>query len=187
MNFYSHDIINNIIDKEHIDKILDEIESFKNIYKYLIHSYSIRDIHFKYIEFLLNNQKVKIVFYCMDYEFDIFNCPSIMIYQNHYNKINNELNYYILLICTKYKYRNQGYGSRLLDGFIENIKEKNKETKYNKIKIILSSTEEAVLFYEAYGFKWTRSSLSDYPFLMKYEKYLEEKEYFIMELQINII
>ena len=186
MNFYSENIINNIIDNEDIHQILDKINSFKNNVKYLIHSYSIRDIHFKYIESLLNSDKVKIAFYCIDHEFDIFNCPTIMIYRKHYDKINNDINYYILLICTKNKYRNQGYGSKLLDKFIEDIKEKNNNEKYNRIKIILSSVEEAVLFYESYGFIWTKKSLSLYPFLMNYEKYIEEKEYFMMEFIVNL-
>jgi hypothetical protein len=57
----------------------------------------------------------------------------------------------------------------------------NKYKDYHKVKIVLSSLEEAVLFYENYGFRWTRESLADHPFLMGYEKYEEKKEYFILE------
>ena len=186
MNFYLEDVINNIIDTEDVEKILEKIEYFKNISKYLICVFSNHQIYFKYTESLLTDNKLKIVFYCMDTEFDIFNCPTIMTYRKHYDKENNEMNYYILLICTKHKYRNQGYASKLLDEFIATIKEKHNKNKYNKVKIILSSIEEAVLFYEAYGFKWTKNSLIHHPFLMKYEKYFEEKEYFIMELDVNM-
>ena len=63
---------------------------------------------------------------------------------------------------------------------IDDINKKNNK----KIKIILSSTEESVLFYESYGFRWTRESLADHPLLMIYEKYEEEKEYFILELLV---
>jgi hypothetical protein len=52
-------------------------------------------------------------------------------------------------------------------------------------KILLSSVEDAVLFYEAYGFRWTRESISTYPVLMEYEAYDEAKEYFVMEYVVR--
>jgi ribosomal protein S18 acetylase RimI-like enzyme len=104
------------------------------------------------------------------------------MYRKYFYKEKNEINYYILLICTKYRFRSQGYGTKILDGFVERVKEETKIKPSTKVKIILSSLEEAVLFYEAYGFKWTRESLADHPFLMLYEKYEEKKEYFILEL-----
>ena len=52
-------------------------------------------------------------------------------------------------------------------------------------KIVLSSLESAVLFYENYGFRWTRESLDKHPVLMQYEKFEEKKEYFIMEYIIE--
>ena len=99
-----------------------------------------------------------------------------------------EIRYYILIACTKRKFRNQGYASKLLDGFIERIKREN-DTEVgneNNIKIILSSVEESVLFYESYGFKWTRESITDHPMLMRFERYEPKKEYFIMEFHIHL-
>jgi GNAT superfamily N-acetyltransferase len=187
MNFYSEDIINNIIDHFPLEKVLEEVEGFRNIVGYLVHMYSIHDFHYKYVNSLLLDEKVKVAFYCFDFYFDILNCPTMLMYRKYLDKEKNEMNYYILLICTKYRFRSQGYGSKIMDGFVERVKEENKDKNYNKVKIILSSLEEAVLFYENYGFRWTRESLTDHPFLMGYEKYEEKKEYFILELLLHTL
>lgn len=183
MNFYSEDIINKIIDNEKIGDILEKIEIFKQMVSYRIHLFTFNDIHPKYINFLLSDEQINIAFYCLDLEFNLFNSPTMLLYRKYKDKSKNECRYYILLICTKRKFRNQGYGSKLLDGFVERTKKENEGTD-TKIKIILSSVEEAVLFYESYGFRWTRESLSDHPLLMRYEKYEKEKEYFILELEV---
>lgn len=185
MNFYSVDIMNDIIDHSKIDEIIDKTNEFKQLVGYILQLYSFHNIHQKYIEYLLSDEKVKIAFYCMDFEFCIFNCPTLLLYRKHNDKVKNEIKYYILLICTKHKFRNQGYASKILDGLIERVKKENSGKKDKKIKIILSSVEEAVLFYESYGFRWTRESLADHPLLMCYEKYDKEKEYFILEFQID--
>jgi ribosomal protein S18 acetylase RimI-like enzyme len=188
MNFYSEDIINDMIDKEEIENIIDKIDQFKETIRYLFHTYSFHTIHCKYTQYLLSDENVKYAFYCMDCEFSVYNCPSMMIYRKYNDYETNEIKYYILLICTKYKFRNQGYASKLLDGFIDRIKKQkleSKETELKKIKIILSSIEEAVLFYESHGFRWTREILTDHKLLMNYEKYEEGKEYFILELDIT--
>jgi len=184
MNFYSEDIINNIIDNEEIENILDKIYIFKETIKYLFQLYSFHNIHYRYTQHLLKDKRIQYAFYCMDFEFSIYNCPTMMMYRKYNDNENNEIKYYILLICTKFKFRNQGYASKLLDGFIERIKEEKKQTNEKKIKIILSSVEEAVLFYESRGFRWTRETLTDHKLLMNYEKYEEGKEYFILELCI---
>ena len=184
MNFYSDKIINDIIDNKPIENIIDYIEGFiENSYN-KITKYSIDSISYKYIYTILTNKKNIIAFYCMENEFAIDNCPSIAIYSKCKSKYNDEIRYYILLLCTKRKFRGQGYASKLLDDFIIRIKEENKNKNENKknIKIILSSLEESVLFYESYGFKWTREELVDHNVLMNYEKYDNNKEYFIMEL-----
>jgi len=116
--------------------------------------------------------------------------------------------YYILLICTSRKYKGQGYASQLLNDFIDRIRglESPKDSATEVVyeiptsvdqnfvvqrmdakrpkKIILSSVETAVTFYEEYGFRWTKKPLSDYPVLMRYEKWDKEKEYFMMELDV---
>ena len=48
-------------------------------------------------------------------EFNIQNCPSCMIYAK------NGTDYYIMIICTLKKFRNLGYATMLLKGFIDNI------------------------------------------------------------------
>lgn len=85
-----------------------------------------------------------------------------------------------MLTCTKIKFRKQGYGSKLMDGLVERIKKENNNLEYTK-KILLSSVEESVLFYESYGFKWTRESIIEHNILLNFEKYEPEKEYFVME------
>lgn len=178
MNFYSDDIINDIIDHSSLENMMEELEILKNKIRNLLHNFSGNDIQSNYIDVLLGNERNKIVFYCIDFEFRIDNCPVMMIYRKTRN-YKDEIRYYILMLCTKPKFRNQGYASRLLDGFIEKIK-KDTSTEI-KTKIILSSIESAVLFYESYGFKWTIDTLSDHAILMETEKKEEGKEYFIME------
>jgi len=152
------------------------------------------DIQTKYIDGLLGDERNKVVFYCMDFEFSIDNCPVIMIYRKDKPKYNVllleepekkkvETRYYILMLCTKPTFRNQGYASKLLDGFLEKIRE-GKEAPEKKTKIILSSVETAVLFYEAYGFRWTTDKLTDHFILTETEKKEEDKEYFIMEMVV---
>lgn len=180
MNFYSDNIINDIIDHSPLENMMDELNVFKTKIRSLLHRFSGTDIHYKYIDSLLGDEKNKIVFYCIDLEFNIENCPVIMIYRK--KKIHEiEIRYYVLMLCTKKNFRNQGYASKLLSAFIEKM---NKETPEIKKKIILSSVESAVLFYESYGFKWTRDTLFDHQILMETEKKEDDKEYFIMELEI---
>ena len=81
-----------------------------------------------------------------------------------------------------------GYASMLLDKFIQVIKdEKNQQPLPEQIptKIVLSSVESAVLFYESYGFRWIYANINSYSTLLEYEKFDQEKEYFIMELTIQ--
>jgi hypothetical protein len=182
MNFYSDKIINNIIDNKPIENIIDIIETFIETSYNKITKYSIDRISYKYIYTILSNKKNIIVYYCMDNEFAIDNCPSIAIYSKCKSSHNHEIRYYILALCTKINFRGHGYASKLLDNFINKIKDENKNNNKHTIKIILNSLEESVLFYESYGFKWTREELIDHNVLMNYEKYDNTKEYFIMEL-----
>lgn len=185
MNFYSDEIVNKIIDGD-IEQIYPKMEEFYQKIFELFYDYSHRVICPNYIFTLLADLKNKIVFRCIDTEFNIENCPSILIYHKHYNKSSNELAYYILMICTKPKFKKYGYASKMLDDFIQHIKRTHEQSehKFKDIKVILSSVETAVTFYETYGFKWTRAELTDHKTLMIYEKYDAEKEYFILELSL---
>jgi len=91
--------------------------------------------------------------------------------------------YYILFACTARKFRGQGYTSKFIAGFVKRIKVENHDNKDKDIKIILSSLESTVLFYEEYGSRWTKETLFHHPLLL-HEKYEEHKEYYIMELPI---
>lgn len=181
MNFYSDHLKNNIIDVEPIENILATLDCFQAHCNYILIKYSLDSISHKYTLNLLNDDKNVVAFHCFDTVFDIENCPSVLIYRKQ--KILSDMHYYILFTCTKRKFRGHGYASKLLTGFIERIKEENKgKDEIKKVKIILSSVESAVIFYEEFGFRWTRESLSDYPFLMRHEKYNKKHEYFIMEM-----
>ncbi len=176
MNFYSDIIMNDIMDNYPLEKVIDSIEQFGEECFNAIAKYSYNSIHSKYIYNVLGNTKNVVAFHCIDNEFSLNNCPSMLVYRKC--RYENEIRYYILIACTKRKFRNQGYASKLLDGLIERIKSENSE---NTIKIILSSVEESVIFYESYGFKWTRESITDHTMLMRFERYEPNKEYFIME------
>jgi len=182
MNFYSDVIMNDIMDNYPLEKVIDSIEQFGEECFNAIAKYSYNSIHSKYIYNVLGNIKNVVAFHCIDNEFNLNNCPSMLVYRKC--KCNNEIRYYILIACTKRKFRNQGYASKLLDGLIERIKSENNDNIENTIKIILSSVEESVIFYESYGFKWTRESITDHTMLMRFERYEPNKEYFIMELVI---
>lgn len=182
MNFYSDKLINNIIDNSPLETMVEEVESFKKHYEYLIIKYSLYTIHHKYtLNILKDSERIVIAFHCIDIDFEITNCPSILIYRKI--KYCDEMHYYVLFTCTKQSFRGQGYASKLFDGFLERVREENKNTE-KKVKIILSSLETSVIFYETYGFKWTRKCIRDYPKLLEYEGYKKNKEYFMMELEV---
>lgn len=172
--------MNDIIDNEPLDKITDLIQNFGEQSFNAIARYSYNSIHHKYIYNVLGNTKNIVAFHCLDTDFSVNNCPSILVYRKC--KCNGEIRYYVLIACTKRKFRAQGYASKLIDGVVERIKEENQGVPDTTIKVILSSVEESVIFYENYGFKWTRESITDHPMLMTFERYEEKKEYFIMEL-----
>jgi hypothetical protein len=189
MNYYSHDIINNIIDKSEVENILENIEEFKDDVKMLFYYFSFCDISFDYIDHLLSNKKNKIAFRCIDNsEFNIRNCPSAMVYRKFKNDVKKEIHYYILMICTKHNFKKLGYASALLDDFIKCVKSQNinnnNQTDY-KSKIVLSSVDNSVSYYEHYGFHVASYDLKDYPVLMTYEKFEKNKIYYIMELDIT--
>ncbi len=191
MNFYSDDIINNIIDYGPLETMIDDIDCFKAQIKYLCISYSAVSISQGYTQTIINDDRTKYVFYCLDQEFCVANCPSIMAYRRIFDNETNTITYYMLFLCTKKRFKGHGYAGHLLNGFIEQIRDKefgdkdDREKEGRTVNIVLSSLESAVTFYEERGFKWTRKSLTDYPFLLQYEKHEEEKEYFMMELDIK--
>ena len=86
MNFYSDDIINKIIDNDPVEDLISNIDDFyKNVF-IKISSFSLRSISPIYNLALLKDKKNKVVFRCIDTEFNVDNCPSILIYRKYYNK-----------------------------------------------------------------------------------------------------
>lgn len=147
----------------------------------LLYNFKLNKISLNYIANLLNDTNNKIMFYCFDENFDINNCPTLIIYNYIFDEDIHAHNYYILLMCTKFKFRGLGYASLLMNDFIQYIKNINSTCQKN---IIVSSVEEAVTFYESHGFKWTRENITNYPMLLEYEKYEDGKEYFILKYVI---
>jgi ribosomal protein S18 acetylase RimI-like enzyme len=207
MNFYSDEIIRDIMDNAPLETMIDQLRGFVAQYEYLVVKYSYGIILDKYLTNLLNDsQKFVVAFHCLDNVFDISNCPSLLIYrkcrisdETSYRNGDREsgvsgtygeerssetYHYYVLLTCTKRQFRGNGYAKALLNGLVARI-QKDMGTDSGPTKILLSSVEDAVLFYEAYGFRWTRESISTHPVLMEYEAYDEAKEYFVMEYVVR--
>lgn len=188
MNFYSDDIINNLIDYGPLETMIDDISDFKAQTKYMCITYSVVSIGPGYTEAVISDDRTKYVFYCLDPVFCVANCPSIMAYRRVFDKATNTVTYYMLFLCTKRRFKGQGYAGHLLSGFVDYIRAKefgDAEKQGRNVNIILSSVETAVTFYEERGFKWNRKTLTDYPILMRYEALIEGKEYFMMELDVK--
>jgi hypothetical protein len=75
-----------------------------------------------------------------------------------------------------------GYATMLLDGFIESVKSCNASDQKGS-KIILSSVDEAVSYYQCRGFVAVDDSLENYPELMRFEKFEKDKMYTVMEIE----
>jgi ribosomal protein S18 acetylase RimI-like enzyme len=183
MNFYSDRIRHDIMDHAPLETMIDQLQSFVSQYEYLVIKYCYGIIQPRYLSNLLNDSRIVVAFHCLDQEFDISNCPSLLIYRKY--RMSHEIRYYVLLTCTKRGFRSNGYASRLLDGLVHRIREDMDPKVPGPSRILLSSVEDAVLFYEAYGFRWTRESIGTHPVLMEYEFYDPAKEYFMMELLVK--
>ena len=193
MNYYSKDLISKFDneDSEYFDHLVRTL--YGNTHKTFLY-YARHMMNRGYINNITFDEEVNFAYYCIDpSKFAITNCPSIMAYKTVFDIRTRRTDYYILMICTKPNCRQLGYATALLAGFIERCKEecekenaklkKPKSPRYTA-KIILSSVENAVTYYEHVGFKWTRKCLNEYPELMNYERYEPGKEYFMMEYEI---
>jgi ribosomal protein S18 acetylase RimI-like enzyme len=184
MIFYSDNIINNIIDNGELHTIAEEVDQFKKDIEMIFTYFTYPIISLDYIQNLLKFESNKIAFYCMEDKFVIRSCPSCMIYSKQNKKNSDTILYYIMVISTNKEFRGQGYATKLLSGFVERVKEETKlSTK--KVKIVLSSVDEVVSYYQKYGFEAVDYSFDNYPYFRYFEKYDEEKIYTIMELDIN--
>ena len=171
MIFYSEDIIKGLETQEQFDAFHADVEMIFTYFAY-------PKISLDYIGALLQCKTNRIAFYCMDDVFDIRNCPSCMIYSKYKD------NYYILMICTHRRFKSMGYATMLLDGFIKSIKHSDTINKEGR-KIILSSVDAAVSYYQCRGFVAVDDSLENYPELMRFEKFEKDKMYTVMEIEIG--
>ena len=184
MIFFSEDIKNKIVDTTPVDKIMDKLEEFKNDNEMIFTYFNYGAIGIDYIENLSKYESNKIAFYCTEDTFVIRSCPSCMIYSKQNKKNSDTIMYYIMVICTDKEFRGQGYATALLNGFVEKVKDETK-TSPKKVKIVLSSLDEVVSYYQKYGFEAVDCSFENYPYFKYFEKYDDEKIYTIMELDIK--
>lgn len=182
MNYYSTDIINEIIDQDDLDCIVDNIRSFREDIHMLFVYFAYDKINLDYIYALLADDQNEVVFRCIDNtEFNIRNCPSAMVYRRY--KRGGITTYYILMICTKHGFKKLGYASAMLDDFIGRIQKReatHPQSGSSTQKIVLSSLPSAVSYYEKYGFSITNDTLEDHPILARFEIPDEENPSVIM-------
>lgn len=181
MNYYSDEIINHIIDTSDLNEIIDKINAFQeDVYMVFIY-FAFDKVNLDYIYSVLEDKRNKIVFRCIDNcVFNIRNCPSAMIYRKH--KKRDICIYYLLMICTKQNFKKFGYASAMLDDFIGRIRSTKTDGRCHKM--VLSSLDTAVSYYEKYGFRKTEECLNDHPLLIQYEIPEYDKPSCIMELII---
>jgi ribosomal protein S18 acetylase RimI-like enzyme len=184
MIFYSDDIKNKIVDDTPVDEIMERLEQFKEDVEMIFTYFNYGSIAIDYIENLLKYESNKTAFYCLEDKFVIRSCPSCMIYSKQNKKNSDTLIYYLMVISTDKEFRGQGYGTALLNGFVEMVKKETVNSK-KKVKIVLSSLDEVVSYYQKYGFEAVDCSFDNYPYLKCFEKYDEEKIYTVMELIVK--
>ena len=184
MIFFSDDIKNKIIDERPVDEIMERLEQFKEDVEMIFTYFNYGSIAIDYIQNLLKYETNKTAFYCTEDNFVIRSCPSCMIYSKQNKKNSDTIMYYLMVISTDKEFRGQGYATALLNGFVEKVKRETVGSK-KKVKIVLSSLDEVVSYYQKYGFEAVDCSFENYPYLQQFEKYDEEKMYTIMELNIK--
>lgn len=184
MIFFSHDIKNKIIDTTPVEEIIYKLDQFKADEEMIFTYFNYNIIGIDYIQNLLKYESNKTAFYCLEDEFVIRKCPSCMIYSKQNKKNSTTILYYIMVISTQPEFRNKGYGTGLLNGFVERIKEETKDST-KKVKIVLSSLDDVVSYYQKYGFEAVDCSFENYPYLKQFEICDDEKLYTIMELNIK--
>ena len=184
MIFFSENIKNKIVDTTPLDEIMDKLAEFSNDVEMIFTYFNYGAIGIDYIQNLLKYETNKTAFYCNEDTFVIRSCPSCMIYSKQNKKNSDAILYYIMVISTDKEFRGQGYATKLLNGFVEKVKEETL-TSPKKVKIVLSSLDEVVSYYQKYGFEVVDCSFENYPYFRCFEKFDEEKIYTVMELDIK--
>ena len=178
MIFFSDNILNKIIDELELDEIADQVEEFNNNNIMIFTYFNYGVINIDYIENLLNYGNNKVAYYCFENEFNVRNCPSCMIYSKQYDENTDEITYYILLISTQKRFRNMGYGTLLLNGFMDRVNDETKHINKN-VKVVLSALDDVVSYYQKYGFEVVDYNFDSYPYLEQFEIYDDTKIYTI--------
>jgi ribosomal protein S18 acetylase RimI-like enzyme len=163
---------------------MERLEQFKEDVEMIFTYFNYGSIAIDYIENLLKYESNKTAFYCLEDNFVVRSCPSCMIYSKQNKKNSDTIIYYLMVISTDKEFRGQGYATKLLNGFVERVKEETINSK-KKVKIVLSSLDEVVSYYQKYGFEAADFSFDNYPYLKCFEKYDDEKIYTVMELNIK--
>ena len=184
MIFYSEDIVNKIIDESNLDEIIDKLDEFTADVEMIFTYFNYTVISLDYIQNLLKYKSNKTAFYCLNENFTIRDCPSCMIYSKQNKKTSDEIIYYIMIISTQEELRNKGYATALLNEFIAGVRKETKDSA-KKVKIVLSSIDEAVSYYQKYGFEAVDFTFDNYPYLKLFEICDKTKLYTIMELCIT--
>lgn len=184
MIFYSDKIEANIIDNNDVSIIADMIDQFKEDVDMLFTYFAFSIIGLDYIKNLLKYQSNRVAFYCLEDTFDIRKCTSAMIYSKQTRNTGGSIIYYIMMICTQPEYKKMGFATKLLNGFVEKVRNDTQNADV-PVKIILSSLDDVVSYYQKYGFEVVDCSMENYPYLARFEKYDETKLYTIMELVIR--
>lgn len=130
-----------------------------------------------FLEKLIYQDDIDIMFYSSNTEFALKNCQGIIIWTKTLNSSKEE-KIYLLLLCIQKYYRKYGYGTVFLQEFIEFIKIQNTKSK----RIILHSIETSVNFYKSVGFTEVPDKPSNYKKLFKFEKY--NKKALLLNLQL---
>lgn len=184
MIFYSDKIEADIIDNNDVSVIADMIDQFKEDIDMLFTYFTFSIIGLDYIKNILKFQSNRVAFYCLEDVFDIRKCTSAMIYSKQTRNTGGCIIYYIMMICTQPEYKKMGFATKLLNGFVEKVR-KETENANVPVKIILSSLDDVVSYYQKYGFEVVDCSMENYPYLACFEKYDETKIYTIMEFLIK--
>lgn len=152
MLHFADKILAHIIDTSSDDELLDNVQQFENDIDMLFTYFAYPDISLDYIKTLLKYKSNKCAFWSPNAVFNIRECTSGLIYAKRGDEC------YIMLICTQEDHKNKGYATQMLKQFIEVMKPKVS-------RILLSSVDYAVSYYQRLGFEAIDDDITNYPYL----------------------
>ncbi len=168
MIHFADKILAQIIDTSSDDMLLENVKQFENDINMLFTYFAYPDISLDYINTLLKYKSNKCAFWSPNSTFNIRECTTGMIYAKRGDEC------YIMLICTHTDHKNKGYATQMLKSFIEFMKPKVS-------RILLSSVDYAVSYYQRIGFEAIDDDISKYPYLNYFESTSTDKITTIME------